>query len=113
MKITDEMVETAAHAVAVEEKNRTGAPAWFKYDHARVALEAALAVAPELPSDVRERLERAEAALERVQELHGRRDDLMTPRGGRPVCDGCGDEEGWASEWPCLTITALEGKNDV
>ena len=38
---TDEQVEAAAAAVAKLRREQTGAPAWFKHDHARAALEAA------------------------------------------------------------------------
>lgn len=54
-------------------------------------------------------------ALRAVMELHAKRDDLQT-RGGKPICDGCGDTEGWASEYPCPTVQAItdamEGDDD-
>ena len=51
-----------------------------------------------------------DAALARIAEaakLHRRRDDLEYRWGGGPVCDGCGDEDGWASKWPCPTAVSL------
>ena len=47
-------------------------------------------------------------ALRAVMELHAKRDDLQT-RDGKPICDGCGDAEGWASEYPCPTVQAITG----
>lgn len=46
--------------------------------------------------------------------LHRRRGDMEYRWGGGPVCDWCGDEDGWASKWPCPTAVALglnEGEN--
>ena len=48
----------------------------------------------------------AAKALRAVMELHAKRDDLQT-RGGKPICDGCGDTEGWASEYPCPTVQTI------
>lgn len=54
-----------------------------------------------------ERVRQAEARIAEAAKLHRRRDDLEYHWGGGSVCDGCGDEDGWASKWPCETAVAL------
>ena len=56
------------------------------------------------------RLERAEAAIARVRELHGRHDPNC-PYG--EDCAGAGLCLACREEYPCATIRALEGDNDV
>ena len=48
-----------------------------------------------------DRLETAEATIQRVREVHGM-DDYGT-------CENCSDREGWAVPHPCDTIKALDG----
>ena len=48
-----------------------------------------------------DRLETAEATIQRVRELHGT-DEYGT-------CENCSDREGWAVPHPCDTIKALDG----
>lgn len=58
---------------------------------------------------VRAERDAALAAIERVRAMHARRDDLKHPDHEGPVCDGCGDTNGFASPWPCPTVAALDG----
>lgn len=43
------------------------------------------------------------AVLERHRPSPG-----VQSRNGNPVCDECGEPDGWASEWPCATVQAIE-----
>lgn len=52
------------------------------------------------------RAEKAEAAIKRVRELHGRL-EVAGLSGPSFVCLECYD-----AEWPCATIRALEGDSD-
>jgi len=58
-------------------------------------------------TSVRAENTRLRAAVDAVRALHHRRDDLVHHITQQPICDGCGDAEGFASEYPCLTIRAL------
>lgn len=47
------------------------------------------------------------AALRAVLDRHKPRYDLKTPAGTTPVCDVCGDPDGWADPWPCADVRTI------
>ena len=90
------MIDLDALIASLRERAQTDSPTHALMNQAADALVS-----------VRAERDAAEARIAEAAKLHRRRDDLEYRWGGGPVCDGCGDEDGWASKWPCPTAVSL------